>query len=158
MTREFITGLLTGIIVGLIAAFFINPPNTIHQDQPTTPPLNITAIDVEAWYCEPDGQFITAQGQIKNVSNQALENVLVAVEVYNNNTFVAGDQSFVILRALLPGDTTTFEVMIDKPSAYTSCTIKFYNQGKYPLKHFEKKAAASNGRQRPIMGEPYFFE
>jgi hypothetical protein len=73
-----------------------------------------------------DEYFATVEGQVKNISGQSLDSVLVVVSWYDaSGGFITSDWSFIDYQPILAGQTSPFKVMTTKNPAMKKFSINF---------------------------------
>jgi len=61
---------------------------------------------------ERSSGFMTLEGQVKNISNESLENVTAVVEYYDSaDNFIKSDSALIDYNPILPGQTSPFSVI-----------------------------------------------
>lgn len=88
---------------------------------PAKPPL-----EVQSWSWSEEYGYVTAEGQVKNVSTAALENVQVVVSIYTKDgTFITSADALLTYNPILPGQTSPFKAMTTANPAMKKANIAF---------------------------------
>jgi len=81
--------------------------------------------------------FITVEGQVKNISGVSLDSIVAVVEFYDaNGDFVKSDSALIDYNPILSGQTSPFSVITtDNPAIKKySTTFKYFSGGTLPTK------------------------
>ena len=109
-----------------VTVTFPEPPS---EPEPTYKLQLLSTNDERAY------DYITIYGQVKNISNESLENVMAVVEYYTSDgTFVKSDDALIDYNPILPNQTSPFEVITtDNPAIKRySVSFKFLFGGTIP--------------------------
>jgi hypothetical protein len=82
------------------------------------------------------------EGEVKNISNESLENVVAVVTWYtNSNQLLKSDEALIEVNPILPGRTSPFKTVTTPNPALTSYTVTFKRQfgGTIPTKDSRPK-------------------
>ena len=72
------------------------------------------------------GGYAYLQGEVKNVSNRPLENVMVQVSWYTDSEeFITSDDALINLNPILPGQTSPFKTITTLNPAMSNCKMSF---------------------------------
>ena len=72
------------------------------------------------------GNFVTVQGQVKNISAGALENVRVVITWFDQgDAFIRFSDSSIELDPIQPGETSLFSVFMEYDSTMSKFTVSF---------------------------------
>lgn len=72
------------------------------------------------------GFFVTVEGQVKNISNEPLESVLVVITWFTqDDDFITFDDSFIGLNPILSGETAPFSTFTVADPAMSKFTVSF---------------------------------
>ncbi|MCK4427347.1 MAG: FxLYD domain-containing protein [candidate division Zixibacteria bacterium] len=83
-------------------------------------------LDVQSWHWEKEGSFVVAEGLVKNISEEKLENVVAVFSVYDaNGEFITSDNALIEYDPLLSGQTSPFKVMVKYNPAIEKGEIGF---------------------------------
>ncbi|MFQ6002153.1 MAG: tetratricopeptide repeat protein [Candidatus Zixiibacteriota bacterium] len=83
-------------------------------------------LELQTWNWEKEGDFVVAEGLVKNISEEKLENVVAVFSVYDaNGEFITSDNALIEYDPLLPGQTSPFKVMIKYNPAIEKAEIGF---------------------------------
>src|SRR5690606_9745168 len=70
--------------------------------------------------------YAIAEGRVKNISGQRLENVVAEVTWYDRSGgFITADEALISLNPILPGQASTFKVIAVWNPAMNSASISF---------------------------------
>ena len=90
------------------------------------------------------GNYFIVEGQIKNISAQALSDVLAVATVYDaSHQFITYDDALVDFTTLLPGQVSPFSVMIDYNPAIEYYQIEFASLLGDPIPHSDDRPEAT---------------
>lgn len=67
-----------------------------------------------------DNHFLRVVGEVQNMGSATLRSVRVSVTLFNGQQPIATNSAYTVLKALLPGDRTCFNIIMGKPAAWTS--------------------------------------
>lgn len=77
------------------------------------------------WYRDSD-YFVSAVGEVKNITDEPLENVLAVVSFYTKDgTFITSSEALIRYNPILPGQTSPFEVIENYNPAMEKASIEF---------------------------------
>jgi hypothetical protein len=95
----------------------ITPPSAEMQ----APPL-----EVLSWSCSKEYSYIFVKGEVKNVSSNAIENVM-AIGTFrtNDGTFVKSRDALIDYNPLLPGQVSPFKAGDTNNPAIKKCEVSF---------------------------------
>lgn len=86
--------------------------------------------------------YLHIVGEVYNPSGQSLEFVQVSADVFNGAQLVATDTAYITLDVLPPGDKTCFDILVQKPAAWTS----------YQFEPVSASAATSHVPRLAVLG------
>jgi len=98
------------------------------------------------------GHFVTVEGEVKNISDSTLEDVVAVISVYDENgVFVTSDSALIEYTTLLPGQTSPFEVIVDynPRMAKYKVEFKYLLGGRIPTRDDRPSTSASRSRNPP---------
>lgn len=125
------TGLIIAAVVGLFVWIAISSgdPTTSSTSRatsappvPAQPQLELVATQ---WRRSSD-MFITMEGQVRNISNEPLEDV-TAVTTYTNTNgdFITSDDALIDFNPILPGQTSPFSTITTYNPEITRARVEF---------------------------------
>jgi len=117
--------LLPVLVIGTLLLSACYPaPSALPDEAPPAEPtykLQLLSMNDERAY-----EYITISGQVKNVSNESLDNVEAIVEFYTSDgTFVKSDEALIKYNPILPNQTSPFEVITTDNPAITKYSVSF---------------------------------
>jgi len=103
-----------------------SPITSIVGDGETAPSNQDPPLEVVSWSCSQENGFVSVSGEVKNISDAPLQNV-VAVATFKTKdaVFVKVAEAIVKYNPILPGQTTPFEALDTDNPAIESCEIGF---------------------------------
>lgn len=88
---------------------------------PPTPPL-----EVKSWKCEVEHTYIHVRGEVKNVTDRPLENIMVVGAFRDKNgTLVKSEDALVDYDPIMPGQTSPFSAGTRHNPQITDCGLSF---------------------------------
>ena len=98
-------------------------PNTGSSDASSTPKLKLLNW---TWGEADSDAFVEARGQVKNLTNDNIENVTAVVSFYDKKGhFIKSSETIVEYNPILPGQTSPFHVMETRNPAMSKATVEF---------------------------------
>lgn len=82
-------------------------------------------LELLAGGCTYAYSYMTYDGQVQNISGQAMKSVQAVVSYYAGTTFVTSDYAYLQYDPLLPGQISPFKVMTRYNPAITGCLVEF---------------------------------
>jgi len=102
------------------------PSTTQQPAQPPVPQQPKLALLSASGYETEGGGFFVVEGQVKNVSDEPLENVaVVATWFTQDDTFITSDDAIIDYNPILPGQTSPFKTMSRSNPAMSKYTLDF---------------------------------
>jgi hypothetical protein len=91
-------------------------------------------LELVEWHWGPSESGITvkAEGEVTNISNEPLRNVVALVSFYTKDrTFITSDTGFLEYNPILPGQTSPFRVITgyNRAMAMASIDFKYFGGG-----------------------------
>lgn len=84
---------------------------TIVFVEPTPTPTPSPQLEVLNWHWSREYSYIIAEGEVRNISDQKLDNVLAVLRYYTADyTFVTSDDALIDYNPIMPGQTSPFKV------------------------------------------------
>jgi len=78
------------------------------------------------WNWSHQSSFAIVEGQVKNISDQPLDNVKAVVEFYTgDDVFISSDNSLIEYKPLMPGQTSPFKIIESWNPQMESAKINF---------------------------------
>lgn len=124
-------GIMLLIAIGVISGIKHPPqPNqTYNPSFPTTTtstPLPAPPLELLSKRGEREYDYITVEGQVKNITAEPLEHVQVVIECHTaDGTFVKSAESLISYDPLLPGQTSPFKAMTTDNPAIKTYRVSF---------------------------------
>jgi hypothetical protein len=83
-------------------------------------------LELQKWHWYEEYGYAIAEGTVKNISSESLNNVLAVVQIYDKQgNFVKSDSALIEYRPILPGQTSPFKVMASFNPAMGKASIDF---------------------------------
>lgn len=83
-------------------------------------------LEVQNWSWSEEHGYAIAEGAVKNISSQPLDNVLAIIQLFDNKrNFIKSDRALVEYRPILPGQTSPFKVMSSYNPEMKHASISF---------------------------------
>lgn len=83
-------------------------------------------LEVQKWHWYKDYNYAIAEGTVKNISSESINNVLAVLQIYDKQgNFIKSDNALIEYRPLLPGQTSPFKVMSSFNPAMGKASIDF---------------------------------
>lgn len=96
-------------------------------------------LELISWSWSEEYGYVTAEGQIKNISGQKLKNVEALVTWYDKTgDMVTSDNALVEYNPIMPGQTSPFKVMEKYNPAMNKASIEFKFMWGYKIPHYKK--------------------
>ena len=96
-------------------------------------------LELTSWHWISRHGYAVAEGQVKNITNLRLKNVIALVSWYNENgDFITSDSSHIEYTTLMPGQVSPFKVMADYNPQMKKATIDFKFLVGGPLRFYER--------------------
>lgn len=118
------------------------PPPAGSSSSRSAPTSHEPALEVISfkWGGTAGGGYVRAEGQVKNISGERLENVEAVVTFSDKNGgFITSSDALIDYNPIMPGQTSPFSVKeTDNPAMHTDTAVvdfKFLMGGTIPTKH-----------------------
>lgn len=99
---------------------------TVPAAEPEPPPSPADVLALESAQASNGYGFHTVEGQVTNLTNQNLENVMAVVTWYTDDEqFITTDEALIDFNPVLPGQTSPFEVMSSSNPAMSKYRVEF---------------------------------
>ena len=86
----------------------------------------LSDLELISWSWSEEHGYVTAEGQVKNISGQKLKSVEALVTWYDSNgTMITYDSSLIEYNPIMPGQTSPFKVMEQYNPAMKKAGIEF---------------------------------
>ncbi len=83
-------------------------------------------LELQQWNWHEEHGYAIAEGAIKNISSESLDNVVAVMLIYDKNgNFIKSDDALIEYRPILPGQTSPFKVMSSFNPEMNKATINF---------------------------------
>jgi hypothetical protein len=83
-------------------------------------------LEVQKWHWYKEYDYAIAEGTVKNISSESLNNVLAVLQIYDKQgNFIKSDNALIEYRPILPGQTSPFKVMSSFNPAMGKASIDF---------------------------------
>jgi hypothetical protein len=83
-------------------------------------------VELVKWSWLRRGEFFEITGQVKNISNKSLTNVMVVATMYDKNeTFITSGEALISYNPLLVGQTSPFKKMVRRNPAMEKAAVTF---------------------------------
>ena len=90
------------------------------------PASNAPQLVLKTWSWSREYGYVTAVGQVKNISNVPLRNVEAVASFYDaKGTFITSGDALIDYNPILPGQTSPFHAMTTDNPAMRSASIEF---------------------------------
>lgn len=98
-------------------------------------------LEVQSWKCEKEHSYAHVRGEVKNLTDRPLENVLAVGTMRTTaGELVQSEDTLIDLRTLMPGQKSAFDVMIPDNPLGKSCELSFRTfRGQEIPSSFKKK-------------------
>lgn len=98
-------------------------------------------LEVQKWHWYKEYDYAIAEGTVKNISSESLNNVLAVLQIYDKHgNFIKSDNALIEYRPILPGQTSPFKVMSSFNPEMGNASIDFKNFSGGTLFWREKEA------------------
>ena len=85
-------------------------------------------LELLSWNWESEFEYVTAQGEVRNISSKKLENVQVLVTWFDGqNRMITSNSSLIDYNPIMPGQVSHFKVIEFDDPLMESATIEFKN-------------------------------
>jgi len=145
---SFIAGWFWGSAYNIFKIFILPMSNKSNHQVIPLPPSeeNIFKLEVQNFVLSRSnlGMLWVAQGEVKNIYFDKLENIIVIVSFYDNqNNFIATEETFISITNLFPNQTSPFKVSVSYNPKIELAKVQFkhalgepiltkYKNHKYP--------------------------
>jgi hypothetical protein len=94
-------------------------------------PVTVNAepvLELQKWHWYTEYDYAIAEGTVKNISSESLDNVEAVLQVYDKQgNFIKSDSTLIEYRPILPGQISPFKVMSSFNPAMGKASIDFKN-------------------------------
>ena len=144
-----VAGIVGAITVFVLLLIFLggddslptaSPSVTTQQRQTHQQAAPAELLELLDWKCYTEYSYFHIAGDVKNISNKPLENVLAVGTAYTEDgTFVKSSDAIIEYSPILPGQTSPFEVLMSGNPAISKCKVGFkeFLGGAIPTKRNE---------------------
>ena len=116
-----------GIVILVIWAMYNSTNKKVEQYADTLQPDGSHAqLEMIGWKCSTSYGYMITEGEIKNISNNSLNNVEAVISYYTkDNKFITSDSALVDYNPILPEQISPFEVTTTGNPAMDNCKVGF---------------------------------
>lgn len=130
----------TSIVVWILALIFIfigigmcqslpnsNKPAGLKTEPVNTEPVKTEPVlEVQNWHWYKNYNYIIAEGTVKNISSESIDNVVAVMQIYDKqDKFIKSDHALIEYRPILPGQTSPFKIISSYNPAMNKASIDF---------------------------------
>ena len=101
--------------------------NVEKSSEQSLPPAQQELLELLSFNCHEEVGFCITEGQVKNISDKSLKNIIAVVMLYTaTGDFVTADEAVVEYNPILPGQTVPFRVTTGNCNpAIKKCVVDF---------------------------------
>jgi hypothetical protein len=93
---------------------------------PRPNPLYEPKLELLSWRWSEANTYLTAEGEVKNISDESMDNIEVIVSFYaSNDVFVKSAEALVDYNPIMPGQTSPFKAMTPSNPVIQKARIQF---------------------------------
>lgn len=119
-------GLIALLLVGLFLMASFNVGSEVNSSAQDRSSAGAEKLEVQNWRCSESYGYITAEGRVKNISNQPLKNIQVVAEHFaKDGTFITSDSALIEYNPIMPGQISPFKAMTTQNPMMSKCSISF---------------------------------
>lgn len=114
--------------IGMCQSLISNNRNNQSAVTKTAPVITKAepVLELQQWNWHEEHGYAIAEGAIKNISSESLDNVVAVMLIYDKNgNFIKSDDALIEYRPILPGQTSPFKVMSSFNPEMNKATINF---------------------------------
>ena len=119
--------LLLGLGLWVIGSLTSNGPSSSPSSGITNPPLPTEPqLELVKYTWHTEYGYAILEGQVRNISSQALEHVAAVASYYDaNGDFITSSDTLIKFNPILPGQTSPFSVMTTENPAMKKARVEF---------------------------------
>lgn len=133
--------ILMSIVLSLNGVDPARAARQIRNGATTTPAAEELEILASSGRRSDGGDYMRVDGQVKNISNNAIDAVVVVATWYDkDDNFIAADKGLADFRPLLPGQVSPFSAMVHRNPTMAKFSVEFqrFSGRKIPHKDSSK--------------------
>ncbi|MBN1473498.1 MAG: hypothetical protein JW914_02680 [Syntrophaceae bacterium] len=125
------TSIITLFLSAIFILFVIGMCSSFMNTTTTRSPQSVSknndpVLELQSWNWYQEYGYVTAEGTVKNISSESLNNVVAVLQVYDEQgTFISSSDALIDYRPILPGQISPFKVMLSYNPAMKKASIDF---------------------------------